>query len=135
MTSPVTTTVSVPAIDEPTAADATTSDAPPLGSRVSWLVIEKGWRVLATDGREVGAVSGVTGDVSGDIFDGLVFRPHPAHEARYVAAENVASITEGAVTLDLGAAEIEKLDTLDHVFPGGASRGQRMERWLRRQAF
>jgi hypothetical protein len=83
----------------------------------SWLLIEKGWRVLASDSQEVGRVVAVTGDPGRDIFNGLAFRPPERREARYVPAGNVESIRPGEVTLDLAVSEIELLRDLHQVFP------------------
>src|SRR5262249_46323456 len=38
---------------------------------VSWLVIERGWKVLAPNAGELGTVDEVVGDSREDIFDGL----------------------------------------------------------------
>ena len=38
---------------------------------VSWLLIERGWKVFGANGNEVGTVHEVTGDSGQDIFDGL----------------------------------------------------------------
>ena len=65
---------------------------------VSWLMIEPGWRVEASDGTEVGRVDEVTGDSDHDIFDGL------SVSKKYVPAEQVAEITDGVVRLTIDAA-------------------------------
>ena len=39
---------------------------------VSWLMIEPGWKVFASDGAEIGSVDEVAGDDGHDIFDGLL---------------------------------------------------------------
>lgn len=65
---------------------------------VSWLMIERGWRVVDAEGREVGKVEAVNGDVNADIFDGLEVR-RGLIESRYVPAEEVASIVQGEVRL------------------------------------
>ena len=38
---------------------------------VSWLQIQQGWNVVASDGSSVGTVAQVEGDKQADIFDGL----------------------------------------------------------------
>ena len=60
---------------------------------VSWLMIEKGWQVVDTAGKDVGKVDEVLGDHGSDIWDGLTV------SGTYVAAEDVASIVEGRITL------------------------------------
>jgi hypothetical protein len=103
-----------------------------VGDPVSWLLIQKGWKVLVADGLEVGRVVEVTGDKRGDIFDGLAFRSHGRHrQTRYVGAAHVESITQGRVTLDLGIADVQDLDDLGDVFTQSTSLAQRLRRWLR----
>ena len=65
---------------------------------VSWLMIEPGWRVVSSDGTDVGRVDEVTGDSEHDIFDGL------SVSKKYVPAEQVGEITGGVVHLTVDAA-------------------------------
>jgi hypothetical protein len=76
---------------------------------VSWLLIEPGWRVVAANGEEVGRVEEVTGDSNADIFDGLAISFSVLGDQRYVPSEQVGTITEGTVQLDLDPAAIEQL--------------------------
>jgi hypothetical protein len=76
---------------------------------VSWLMIEAGWKVLASDGSEVGKVDEVTGDSNADIFDGLAIATSALGQPRYVPAEQVAEITEGTVRLQLSPEQVERL--------------------------
>ncbi|TMM05008.1 MAG: DUF2171 domain-containing protein [Actinobacteria bacterium] len=76
---------------------------------VSWLLIEAGWKVLATDGSEVGEVDEVVGDSNADIFDGLAIATTRFGKPRYVPSEQVAEITEGTVRLSLTTAQVEQL--------------------------
>jgi hypothetical protein len=76
---------------------------------VSWLLIRPGWKVYASDGSEVGEVDEVAGDDTGDIFDGLAIATSALGKPRYVPAEQVASITEGAVHLSIPAQQVEAL--------------------------
>ena len=68
---------------------------------VSWLVIERGWRVVRPDGDEIGQVEDVVGDTGIDIFNGLAVRHGALGRRRYVPAERVAEIHEGVVALDV----------------------------------
>lgn len=77
---------------------------------VSWLVIERGWKVLAADGTEVGSVDELIGDTGKDIFNGLSVSTGLLKPSRYVPSERVIAILEGVVQLDLGAHQIEGLD-------------------------
>jgi hypothetical protein len=73
---------------------------------VSWLLIRPGWKVYASDGSEVGEVDEVAGDDNADIFDGLAIATSALGKPRYVPAERVTTITEGAVQTSLTAQEV-----------------------------
>jgi hypothetical protein len=75
---------------------------------VSWLVIERGWRVVRPDGDEIGQVEEVVGDSGVDIFNGLSVRHSALTRARYVPAERVQAIYEGVVALDVD--DLKELD-------------------------
>ena len=67
---------------------------------VSWFVIERGWRVLGPDGKELGTVDEVLGDSDADIFNGLQVLTGLLATPSYVPSERVAEIREGEVVLD-----------------------------------
>jgi hypothetical protein len=77
---------------------------------VSWLLIRPGWKVLAADGTEVGEVDEVAGDDTEDIFDGVAIATSALGKPRYVPAEQVAEITEGAMRLSLTREQVAQLD-------------------------
>jgi hypothetical protein len=76
---------------------------------VSWFLIESGWKVVASDGADLGKVAEVVGDPGSDIFSGLSVSPGLLHGKRYVAAEWVGKITDGRVELELDSAGFERL--------------------------
>jgi hypothetical protein len=76
---------------------------------VSWLMIRPGWKVVSSDGAEVGKVDEVAGDDSHDIFDGLAIATSVLGKPRYVPAEQVGTIYEGEVHLTLSSVEAEHL--------------------------
>jgi hypothetical protein len=76
---------------------------------VSWLLIERGWKVVDRDGREVGKVEETVGDSNRDIFNGLTVASGLFAHAHYVPAERVAEIREGEIRLGLTKAEFEQL--------------------------
>jgi hypothetical protein len=80
-----------------------------MGDPVSWLMIEAGWKVLASDGSEVGQVDEVVGDSNADIFDGLAIATSTFGKPRYVPSEQVDEITEGTVRLSLTPAQVDQL--------------------------
>ena len=69
---------------------------------VSWLQIQQGWNVVASDGPSVGTVAQVEGDKQADIFDGLAVECGEPKQVRYVAGEQVGAIFPGEVTLKIG---------------------------------
>jgi hypothetical protein len=77
---------------------------------VSWLVVEKGWKVHAADGSEVGTVAETLGDENLDIFDGLAVSTGLLSKPVYVPSEQVGDIVEGAVTLALDAEAVKRLE-------------------------
>lgn len=107
------------------------------GDPVSWFLIEPGWKVVASDGTEVGKVSEVVGDAGEDIFDGLSISPRVLEHPRYVPAERVKSIREGVVQLDLDPGQAERLSRYhepppsEEILPDTASRWQRFVGWFR----
>jgi hypothetical protein len=76
---------------------------------VSWLLIRPGWRVVSSDGIEIGKVDEIAGDDTEDIFDGLAVATSALGEPRYVLSEQVARITDGTVVLTLTATDAEQL--------------------------
>jgi hypothetical protein len=96
-------------------------------------MVEPGWKVLAADGREVGQVDEVAGDSSQDIFNGLAIATSALTRPRYVPAERVAAITEGAVRLTLTADQVERLG--EYVEPAPSETIRPGKRSLLRRVF
>ena len=76
---------------------------------VSWFLIRPGWKVVASDGAEIGRVDEVAGDEDSDIFDGLAVATSVLGKPRYVPAEQIASIEEGTIRLSLTREQAEQL--------------------------
>jgi hypothetical protein len=99
---------------------------------VSWLMIEKGWRVIASDGGALGHVDEITGDSAEDIFDGLAVDPSLREGPRYVPSDLVGEIRQGVVKLTVTDAQFERLERFKEppesieIGPEGASRSQRL---------
>jgi hypothetical protein len=79
------------------------------GDPVSWLMIEPGWKVVDSQGQEVGSVDEVAGDSSDDIFNGLSISTSLLGKPRYLPSEQVGTITEGHVHLKLTKDQVEHL--------------------------
>ena len=77
---------------------------------VSWLLIEPGWKVLDSDGEEIGQVEEVIADPGSDIFNGLKIATGLLGGSRYVPAERVTEITDGSVLLDVKKDAIGEFD-------------------------
>jgi uncharacterized protein YrrD len=90
---------------------------------VSWLMIEPGWSVKSSDGKDVGKVTEVVGDSSSDIFNGLAISTGLLSKDRYVPAERVGAIVEGTVRLELirddvsGLEEYERPPVSEEILP------------------
>jgi len=104
---------------------------------VSWLVIEKGWRVIAADGAHVGAVDSVVGDENLDIFDGLAISTGTLRTPLYVPAEQVGEVTDGTVKLTIQGAAVDGLQpyreppAVEEILPEKASLMDRIGDWFR----
>ena len=99
---------------------------------VSWLLIERGWKVLAADGSDVGQVDEVAGDSNEDIFNGLAVLTSALAKPRYVPAEQVAEITEGAVRLSLSPERVEQLEEFVEPPPSAQLEAERKPSFFRR---
>jgi hypothetical protein len=77
---------------------------------VSWLQVDQGWSVVASDGAVVGTVQQVEGDKQSDIFDGLAVQTGDAVQLRYVPAEQVGLIYPGRVTLKVASADAARFE-------------------------
>jgi hypothetical protein len=75
---------------------------------IAWIMIKHGWKVIASDGSEVGRIHEIAGDESVDIFDGLVLS-----SKKYVPAEDVGVIYEGEVHVNLTKEQVERLGDYD----------------------
>ena len=81
------------------------ADAP-----VSWMTLEKGTRVVASDGAELGTVTDVVADAQKDIFSGLSISSGLFSGNRFVPARYVDEITTDSVKLTIAAADADRLE-------------------------
>jgi len=84
---------------------------------VSWFLVERGWKVVGSDGAELGAVEETLGDENADIFDGLAVATGVLGKPRYVAAECVGDILEGEVHLTIDQPRFAGLGDYDGAPP------------------
>lgn len=103
---------------------------------VSWLLIERGWAVVGSDGSEIGKVVDVIGDSGKDIFDGISVSSGLLGKPRHVASERVRSIEEGRVHVDVADPsrldEYEEPPPSEEIVPEGASWWDRLRGSFRR---
>ena len=84
---------------------------------VSWFLIEPGWKVVDANGEDVGSVDEIVGDTGADIFNGLSIATGLLRGPRYVPAEAVKTITDGAVQLSLSKDDVKQLDAYEQPPP------------------
>ena len=94
---------------------------------VSWKIVERGWKVVGTDGAELGSVHELVGDVNADIFNGLHVSPGLLRSSRYVPSEEVGAIYEGRVELSLDAAAFDRLGEAEEAPPSAEIRADTSE--------
>ena len=78
--------------------------------QVAWVMIERGWKVITSDGVEVGSVDERVGDENVDIFDGLAISASAlGRKKTYVPSEQVGAIYEGEVHLNITQEQVARL--------------------------
>ena len=94
------------------------------GYAVHFTELKRGTPVRSSDGQEVGTVAEVLDNYRENIMDGLVLET-PSGERKFVDAPEVERTAERAVTLNITAAEVERLEP-------PRSRGRRVRGFFRR---
>ena len=90
-----------------------------LGTPSSYLALEDGTPVFASDGEELGRVAEVLADTGTDTFDGVVIATGAlGRDRRYVEAARVGEIYERGVVLTLDAADARELPSREDVAGG-----------------
>lgn len=77
--------------------------------KIAWTALEKGTRIVASDGEDVGKVSAVVADETKDIFSGIAFRHRLFDSEHFIPADLVESITTEAVYVKLGSEAAKEL--------------------------
>jgi dihydrodipicolinate synthase/N-acetylneuraminate lyase len=78
------------------------------GSAVHYTAVERGTPVFSSDEVELGTVEQVLDNYREHIFDGIVVKT-ASGELKFVDAPEVERTAERAVTLNITAAEVERL--------------------------
>jgi hypothetical protein len=76
---------------------------------VSWKAIEKGARVDALDGQELGKVVEIAGDSEADIFSGLVVSLSRLRSNKFLPSERVTRIWPDRVSTSIASEQVESL--------------------------
>jgi len=79
------------------------------GFQLAWTDVQEGWRVLASDGSDVGKVKQALGDRESDIFEGFEVDVEVMGPDRFVSFEHVVGIAEGHIRIDLAPAQVREL--------------------------
>jgi sporulation protein YlmC with PRC-barrel domain len=80
------------------------------GDPISYLALEDGTDVFASDGERVGTVEHVLADAESDIFEGLIIDTRSGPGGWHFAdAEQVDAIYERGVVLNVAAGAVERL--------------------------
>jgi sporulation protein YlmC with PRC-barrel domain len=77
---------------------------------VSWITLEPGTAVLASDGEDVGKVTNVVADVQKDIFSGISFRSGLLSDEKFAPADIVGAMDHESVRLTIAASEVDSLE-------------------------
>jgi hypothetical protein len=80
----------------------------PQGIQVAWTEVEEGWRIIASDGTDIGQVEQGVGDRDADIFEGFEIDIGRGDD-RFLSYEHIVSIVEGSVHVGLTPAAMEEL--------------------------
>ena len=79
------------------------------GFELAWTDVQQGWRVLASDGTDVGKVEQAVGDRESDIFEGFEIDIEVIGHDRFVSFEHVVGIADGHIGLDLTPEQVHQL--------------------------
>src|SRR5436190_21355380 len=79
------------------------------GFELAWTDVQEGWRVLASDGSDVGKVEQCVGDREADVFEGFEVDVQVMGPDRFVSFEHVVGIAEGHIRLDLTPEQVHAL--------------------------
>ncbi len=78
--------------------------------QVAWVMIARGWKVISSDGVEIGLIDERVGDENVDIFDGLAISTSVlGRKTTYVPSEQVGAIYEGEVHLKVTQDQVARL--------------------------
>ncbi len=87
-------------------------------AQVAWVLIDPGWKVVTSDGAEIGRVEERVGDENVDIFDGLAISSSMFRlKKMYVPSEQVGEIYEGVVHLKITEEQVAQLKQFNEPSP------------------
>ena len=68
---------------------------------LAWTEVQQGWRVIASDGTDIGKVEQGVGDRDADVFEGFEIDLGLTGPDRFVSYEHVVGVSQGRIVLDL----------------------------------
>ena len=77
---------------------------------VSWMTLEKGTPVLASDGDEVGRIDEVIADRQKDIFSGVTVTSGLLSGSRFAPADIIDDMSATSIRLSITSAQAEELE-------------------------
>ncbi len=77
---------------------------------IAWLALEAGTRIYSAENEEIGRVDEVIADRQKDIFSGVTFRSGVTEPARFIPADRIESLSDGAVRTTIAADEAGSLE-------------------------
>ena len=81
-----------------------------LGAPISYLTLEEGVPVYASDEAKVGKVGRILADFELDVFEGIVIETHVLPPtSRYLDAEHIAELHERGVVLGIDSETVDGL--------------------------
>jgi hypothetical protein len=109
-----------------------------LGPPIAYVVLSEGTPVYANDGTRIGVVEELLGDLSADVFDGILIHTTPLPGRHVVAtAEQIEELRQRGVLLRVDAAALEPAREPPRVAAARSGRSDRppespLHGWLRR---
>lgn len=77
---------------------------------IAWLALERGTPIYSSENEEIGEVDEVIADRQKDIFSGITFRTGVTSSTRFIPADRIERLNDGAVHTTLAAHEAGSLE-------------------------
>lgn len=85
-----------------------------MAEQISWMTLEKGTRVVGSDGEEIGTVAVIVADRQQDIFSGIAISSGLFSGNRFVPADMIDRMEAESVQLTITSGDADaRLDTYE----------------------